>query len=586
MRLSDILKASEETTVTREKLPPRVSKAETAPRPEKKISTPEKVKSPDLEKIKSEIQHQVEQRYQEKLQRIQLEAAVAREEILKAEEEKSAAQSESLKKEKQKMAAQMEELKHQNQDLKRSQVELESFKKEMAAAQEKIIQTMQDRIRHLEEELHRKAQAPAPASISQNEKEVLKRQMAEELDKATSERIRNLEKKLKEKSEKTTEKPRVSEEPSEAVPASTSIPSTAFKTSAPAKKIDPSSLINLEAAREAQHFYEQLIHVTRGIFQQVKKREDLEFPIFLKMISEFPQFSSEHQDELVGLVVEPYPSDDIFLYHTVNTVILSVLLGMDLKLGLQDLKDLALAAELHDIALLQVEEGLNYPKELTREMQQEVINHPIKAAEIISNFVNQTVKDAVAQHHELGNGKGYPRGIAGEDIHLFPKIINIADSFEAMIHVRPYRPKAMDVNEAVKEMIEKERGLYDRDVMKALLSRVGLYPVKSYVELSNKQIARVLRQNRQFPISPIIQIEFDEDGNKLAPPLLVDLSKNQLLHIIGPLKAVHSYSKERQVQDQDKAQESKRAWVLIREFAPIVLVGLILILLLYWVVKI
>ena len=79
----------------------------------------------------------------------------------------------------------------------------------------------------------------------------------------------------------------------------------------------------------------------------------------------------------------------------------------------------------------------------------------------------------------------------------------------------------MDVSSAMKEMVENGRGVYDREVFKALMSRVGLYPVMALVELSNRQIARVIKQNRKFPLSPIVRVEFDESGEKLNEPYAV-----------------------------------------------------------------
>jgi len=68
-----------------------------------------------------------------------------------------------------------------------------------------------------------------------------------------------------------------------------------------------------------------------------------------------------------------------------------------------------------------------------------MIDFPISIAEII------------LQHHERINGSGYPYGLKGKDILLEAKILAVADSFEAMVNHRPYRP-AMGLDEAIEEL--------------------------------------------------------------------------------------------------------------------------------------
>ena len=63
---------------------------------------------------------------------------------------------------------------------------------------------------------------------------------------------------------------------------------------------------------------------------------------------------------------------------------------------------------------------------------------------------------AVLGHHERYDGKGYPRGLAGEDIPYMARILTIADCFDAMTARRPYK-KALSVSYAVSEL-QKSRG--------------------------------------------------------------------------------------------------------------------------------
>lgn len=579
MRFSDIVKSTDavvETSSSRQ-APPRPSPPAVSAAP---VSAP-RVTQEDLsavaDRIRKELQVQFEKEVQVRLEAAKEEARRAQEELIKAEEAKSFARAESLKKEKNQLLEQLDALKLENKEFKAAQQSLEELKKQMVFSQEKLAESFQQKIADLDAQLRNR-----PSDSLEAERRKIEKQVREELDAATRDRINDLERKVKEAQYSAEKKKTIA--PSEDTPKTEG---SFAPEPAAVKPINvPIPLNHPDAAREAIAFYEKFVHAGRGIFDQYLKNQELDLNQLVKVVSELSQLSSSLQDELIGIIVDPYPEEEYSVYHAVNVAILCVLLGISMKLEEKHLEELGMAGFLHDISLLTVKEGLSYPKQLSPDLQAELKKHPERSAEIIAPYVSDLVKTAVLQHHELSNGKGYPNALLNDAIHIYAKIINIADAFEAMVHIRPYRSKPYEVSEAVKEMIEKERGLYDRDVVKALLSRVGLYPIKSYVELSNKQIARILRQNRLFPISPVIQVEFDEDGNKIQPPVIIDLSKNQLLHITGPLKTGHSYSKEKITQEREKKVAQNAVFLLIKELIPLLVIALILGLFVYLVVKI
>ena len=79
------------------------------------------------------------------------------------------------------------------------------------------------------------------------------------------------------------------------------------------------------------------------------------------------------------------------------------------------------------------------------------------------------VAQAVACHHERFDGKGYPRGLRGDDIPLIGRIISIADAFSAMSLDRPYR-KALPPHEVVKQLADGAGSQFDPDLVDVFLS--------------------------------------------------------------------------------------------------------------------
>ena len=99
------------------------------------------------------------------------------------------------------------------------------------------------------------------------------------------------------------------------------------------------------------------------------------------------------------------------------------------------------AGLIHDIGKTLVsKEILNKPGQLTKEEYSEIQKHPTYGASVLSHVeMLHEVSDAVRYHHERWDGQGYPAGLQGEQIPLLARILQLADSFDAMTNDRPYR---------------------------------------------------------------------------------------------------------------------------------------------------
>ena len=130
------------------------------------------------------------------------------------------------------------------------------------------------------------------------------------------------------------------------------------------------------------------------------------------------------------------------------------------ELGMSDAETQAVrtAALLHDIGKLAVPEHiLSKPGPLTAEEFQKVQAHPQVGADIIAAVpFPYPVAPLIQNHHERWDGRGYPRGLKGEDIPLGARILFLVDYFDALTSNRPYH-EAMTFEAAV-ALIEQEAG--------------------------------------------------------------------------------------------------------------------------------
>jgi HD-GYP domain-containing protein (c-di-GMP phosphodiesterase class II) len=126
--------------------------------------------------------------------------------------------------------------------------------------------------------------------------------------------------------------------------------------------------------------------------------------------------------------------------HVRRVVSYSMLLGAELGLGRGQLKELWLAATLHDVGKIGVPDRiLGKPAPLDAEEIELMKKHPVYGAEIVSHLANPSVLVGVRNHHERIDGRGYPDGLRDDELPLVARIIAVADTFDAMTTSRPYR---------------------------------------------------------------------------------------------------------------------------------------------------
>ncbi len=205
--------------------------------------------------------------------------------------------------------------------------------------------------------------------------------------------------------------------------------------------------------------------------------------------------------------------DNYTYVHSLNVDIMSVIIGIGMGLNNLELQKLSQGALLHDIGKCDIpKEILNKPSKLTHEEYEEMKKHPqygldhLREKEKDGEEIAAVVKNAVYSHHENWDGSGYPRGIAGENIHKFARIIHVADVYDALTAKRAYKD-AMSPADAIEYLMANSGTMFDIDVVNTFLNYVAPYPIGCTILLSTGQQGVVLENNDKYLSRPKVRLE-------------------------------------------------------------------------------
>ncbi len=238
--------------------------------------------------------------------------------------------------------------------------------------------------------------------------------------------------------------------------------------------------------------------------------------------------------------------EDQYTYqHSMGCSIWTVALGRQLGLGKADLRTLAVGGLLFDVGKLRIDKSLlNNDRRLTEEEFEIVKQHvPLGVQSLRDGGVlNSDILDMAAYHHERHSGRGYPKGLVGNDIPVFARIAGIVDSYDAMTSQRAYA-RPMSPSQAIKALYQWCDVHFQAELVEEFIQAIGLYPAGTLVELSSGEVAIVVAESRTRRLRPTVMVLLDVDKNPVDKIVNVDLMKTsttedgESLEIVDSLEA-------------------------------------------------
>lgn len=255
------------------------------------------------------------------------------------------------------------------------------------------------------------------------------------------------------------------------------------------------------------------IDIAKTLFDKVKFGRLLNSDILTTFVGEMVD-ELLGQDQLLICLHRMGTVEKYLIEHSINTTIASTVIGVRCGFPREKLLALAKGAFLHDIGKTKVPEAiLHKPGPLTTVEFDTVRRHPQFGYNIIREMTDCTVQTAVVslQHHEKYAGDGYPAELSHSQIHDFSRIVAIADVYDALTTDRCYRP-GLAADKAL-GLMYKERGMhFDPYLYDIFANQVILYPVGTFVELSDGSVGSVVSLTDDLQKPEINLIDIHQDG--------------------------------------------------------------------------
>ena len=302
-----------------------------------------------------------------------------------------------------------------------------------------------------------------------------------------------------------------------------------------------------EAAKKV--FFET-IGTIKEVMTQIKSKQYADVRKLKRLAQKAVRLVIEDESILLGMTtIKNY--DEYTFNHSVNVSIYSLAMGKRLGFAKKTLTDLGITALLHDIGKSKIPiEILNKPSSLDEEEWGLMKKHPLTGVEILLNLkqlgeINPRMVIGIFDHHLKNDLSGYPRLFRRKEVSLFGRVIQIADSYDAMTTPRIYKKTPYTPEKALAIMLRERNVHFDPLLLKIFIGLVGIYPIGSLVLLNTRELGIVYKPKTDpqgLDRPTVILVKRGEKGD--AQKEVVDLTetngaggyKRSIIQTLDPYK--------------------------------------------------
>lgn len=276
----------------------------------------------------------------------------------------------------------------------------------------------------------------------------------------------------------------------------------------------------LENRNKFKEHYTTQVDSVKSVIKDISGGRNLKIDRVNGIVNTVLENRKENRD-IIYCINQVRDTHEYTYTHCMNVSLLSMMIGKWMGLDDDKVKDLIFTGLLHDIGKAKVNLAiLNKPGKLTSEEFEEIKKHVVYGYRILETIpdINKDIALGVLMHHEREDGTGYMLGVKGDQIHLYAKIVAVADVYDAMTSNRVYRERESPF-EVFEHIQNGTFGKFDPKITLTFLSNIANYYIGDKCRLNNGEIAEIIKINSSVISRPLVKVE----------EMYIDLSKE--LHL-------------------------------------------------------
>ncbi len=280
-----------------------------------------------------------------------------------------------------------------------------------------------------------------------------------------------------------------------------------------------------------EEMLEEATDELEGFFNEIELGNDTDPNMMRPMVGLIVSELSQNKGAAVKLL--DLDKFDRYTYrHSLNVGMLYAMVAQDWCDSEEDLTDQVFGAVMHDIGKARVGSAIiNKQGKLDAAEWEIMRKHPVWAAEMLQEVDASPKAISIARsHHEKMNGKGYPDGLAGDQLDRYARLAAVADVYDALTAKRSYKAK-MDFGKAINIVIGDCGSHFDPQIAHLFIRRVGRYPLGTFVKLSSGEVAIVVKINEHAMNCPVVSRVLDPAGTETAKAEELDLHQTPAITI-------------------------------------------------------
>ena len=294
-----------------------------------------------------------------------------------------------------------------------------------------------------------------------------------------------------------------------------------------------------EEISQANTAYEQALVSVSNLMESLQAGERPDLSLAGPAVDGMIASLLRNRDALASLVGLREQSEEVY-QHSLRVAIHSMVFATRLGFSRQEMRSIGMGALLHDSGKMRLEpELINVISPLSPEDFAKYRKHPILGARLFDSTrgIDKPSLLVLLQHHERWDGSGFPQGLTGDDISRMARMVMIVDTFDNLT-ARALAKTKQSPYDAFAWIRDWGVEGFDKKLIDEFENALGLYPVGSFVRLSDNRMAIVMSVHHSPTLKPKLWVVFDINHKMLPNPVIIDLADESAAKVLTIVAAV------------------------------------------------